>query len=48
MTKPELTADRLAFYIDADQRAKYEDKDRMEAMAPSLEDLLEAGTRYVA
>lgn len=46
--KHEINADRLAFYIDADKRAKYEDQDKMEAMAPSLEDLLEAGTRYVA
>lgn len=48
MTKPEVTADRLAFYIDADKRTKYEDKDQLEEFAPTLEDILEAGTRYVA
>lgn len=48
MTKPELTLDRLEFYIDGDKRTKYEDHEKMEAKAPTLEDLLEAGTRYVA
>ena len=48
MTKPELTADRLEFYLDGDKRTKYADKESMEAAAPTLEEALEAGTRYVA
>lgn len=44
----EMTKDRLDFYIDGDQRTKYEDHDKMEAKAPTLEDLLDAGTRYQA